>query len=450
MFAYLAVPAAALALVLSGCATEEQASGGATGGTDLDAKLVDAAQAKAKEIMGDEQLDGSISIIGDNSGTEGALIEAFYKPFTEATGVKINYTGSADSLSLIQSRVASGSPPDLVTSSPGVMAEYSRSHKLLNLSSLMGDDLKKNYSASVLDTASIDGSVYGVYQGFNNYMMWFNPEEYTGPKAGSSWQDVADWTEKKAADGTPTWCNAQGSGASSGWPGEAFIETLFAKKYGPALTEEWGTGKLSWTSPQVKDAWQMFGAIAAKDANVAGGVKGSLTQDIGTGSNGLVTDPPTCQAEVWGSWTSGLITSSAEGVKPGENLDFMRVPASEPKFENTESYSATVTYAFKDSPEVRAFARYIASTEAQTLLASADHWPVSNINVPVSTYKDPLLQKMAKTYFTDDVELAAGPANLAKTAVLTQADKGVMSYLQDPSKLDEILQSIQKVQEGKS
>jgi len=441
----------AAALSVAGCASEQQAAGtgGNGGGVTFDPKLVAAAEAKAKEIMGNQKLSGSLSIMGDNSGSEAALLQSFYQPFTQATGVKVNYTGSGDNLNVVQSRVAAGNPPDLVTTAPGVMHQYAQTHTLLNLSSFMSDELNQNFTPSVNATASIGNAVYGVYQGFNNMELWYNPQTYTGPKAGASWQDVQNWTAQQGKAGKTAWCNAQGGGTSNGYPGELFIEALFAKKYGAALTEQWGEGKLPWTSPQVKDAFQMFGAIAANDSYVNGGVQGSLSQDTGTGSDGLVASPPTCQAVVWGSWTGGLISGSAKGVTPGQNLASMQIPASNPQYATTETYSSEVTYAFKDSPETRAFLQYIASDEAQTLLASANHWPVSDKNVPASTYTDPNLQNIAKTYFGPDIQLAAGPALLSKTAVVTGAAKGVVSYLENPSSLDTVLQGIQDLQDGK-
>ncbi len=291
--------------------------------------------------------------------------------------------------------------------------------------------------------------MYGVYQGFNNMELWYNPTAYTGPTAGSSWQAVQAWTQKLGAEGKTAWCNAQGGGTSNGYPGELFIEALFAKKYGAALTEQWGEGTLPWTSPQVKDAFQMFGAIAAHNAYVNGGVQGSLSQNTGTGSDGLVSSPPTCQAVIWGSWTGGLIASSASGVKPGVNLASMQIPASNPAYKDTETYSAEVTWAFKDSPETRAFLEYIASDQAQALLASANHWPVADKNVSPSTYSDATLQNIAKTYFTPDIKLAAGPALLSKTAVVTGAAKAVVSYLENPSSLDADLQTVQNLETGK-
>ncbi|HWD07396.1 MAG TPA: hypothetical protein VG674_33655 [Amycolatopsis sp.] len=445
----LAVSLAA-ALGLSGCASQEQAASTGTGGggTSLDPKLVAAAQAEAKKLMGNQKLSGSLSIMGDNSGSEAALLQAFYKPFTEATGVQVNFTGSGDNLNVVQSRVAANNPPDLVTTAPGVMRQYSETHKLLNLSSFMGDELRNNFTPTVNQTASIGGDIYGVYQGFNNMELWYNPQTYSGPKAGSSWQDVQNWTEQQGKQGKTAWCNAQGGGTSNGYPGELFIEALFAKKYGADLTEQWGEGKLPWTSPQVKDAFQMFGAIATNDSYVNGGVQGSLSQNTGTGSNGLVANPPTCQAVIWGSWTGGLIAGSAPGVQPGKNLASMQIPASNPQYANTETYSSEVTYAFKDSPETRVFLQYLASDQAQALLASANHWPVANKNVPASVYSDPTLQNIAKTYFAPGIQLAAGPALLAKTAVVTGAAKGVVSYLENPSSLDSVLQNIQNLQNG--
>lgn len=444
---------AVAAIAVAGCATAQQAasssSGGSGGGTTLSSKLVSAAQAEAKQIMGHQKLSGSISVMGDNSGSEAALLQSFYQPFTAATGVKVNYTGSGDNLDVVQSRVAAGNPPDLVTTAPGVMREYSQTHKLLNLSSFMSSELNANFTPSVNATASIGNSVYGVYQGFNNMELWYNPKTYTGPKAGSSWQAVQAWTEKQGQAGKTAWCNAQGGGTSNGYPGELFIEALFAKKYGAALTEQWGEGKLPWTSPQVKDAFGMFGAIAANNAYVNGGVQGSLSQNTGTGSDGLVGNPTTCQAVIWGSWTGGLIATSASGVKPGVNLASMQIPASTPKYADTETYSAEVTWAFKDSPETRALLQYIASDQAQALLASANHWPVADKNVPPSTYTDATLQNISKTYFTPNIQLAAGPALLSKTAVVTGAAKAVVAYLENPSTLNSDLQTVQNLETGK-
>jgi alpha-glucoside transport system substrate-binding protein len=430
-----------VAVSLSGCASQQQAAG-AGGGIKLNPQFLKAAKTEATRIVNGKKLGGSISVIGDNTGSEGALIEAFYKPFEEATGVTINYTGSSDSASLINTRVSSGNAPEIATMQPGQLAEHARKDHLLDLS-YMASALGKDFTKGTLAIGQVDGKQYGVFQGFNPAMVWYNPKVYSGPKSPTSWQSLVDWTDQNAKAGKATWCNSQAAGASSGFPGMEFIESLFLKENGAAATDAWGRGEIKWTDPRVKSAFQDFGAVVGADAKVAGGVKGSISQDVGTGSNGLVSNPAKCEAVLWNAWTDGLIKDSTSNVKPGTNLDFFKVPALNQKYATDEMEASSLTFAFKDTPATRAFMQYIASSQAQTLLASANHWPVSNTKVPTSAYTDPLMKKIATTYFTDSTKFAAGPEGLGTTGVITQFQKAVVAYLQNPSQLDSILENVQ-------
>lgn len=116
-------------------------------------------------------------------------------------------------------------------------------------------------------------------------------------------------------------------------------------------------------------------------------------------------------------------------MEPGQNLDFMAVPASDPAFSSTEVFQSTAAIAFEDTEPVRALMKCIASTEAQTLLAPADQWTVSNVNVPARTYSSPLLQRSAETFFGDGVTLATGPNVLADAATGAAFYRGVVTYL---------------------
>lgn len=435
----------AISLILAGCATDEQS--GASVSTDrLDPDLYKLAVAKAADIAGDDALDDSIEFIGLNGGAEGDVLQAVYSAFTEATGTVVNYTGTQDVNSIVQSRVQAGNAPDVVDQAFGVAIGYAEQGLLMNLSEVIGDDvLQASYSQGLLAGDSLDGNVFGIHQGFNTFMVWYNPEQYTGPTSPQSWQELADWTDEQAAEGKQAWCIAEEAGAGSGFPGAQFIENLFAKANGPDKLREWGSGELAWTSPEVKAAWEAFGAIAADDAKVSGGVTGALAASIATGYNGLVEEPASCSLSLWGSWVPGLIGATA---KPGENIDFFRVPGDSPEFANTEIYGSTLTTAFNDTPTTQAFMKFIASDEAQALLASADQWAVANKNVPTSTYDSVTLQKVADEYFGDDVTLAIGPNVMNNAAVSAAMYKGVVSYLQDPSSLDSVLATIQAVADG--
>lgn len=440
---------AAAALGTAGCATQEQASavpGGGSSAVDLDQDLQAAAVEAASSLAGGRRFGGSIEYVGPNGGAEGAIMQKVYSAFTEATDTEITYTGSQDSNNIVQSRVQAGNPPAVADLALGVALGYAAEGHLLDLGDVVGTDvLESDYPESLVEAASLDGSVFGIYQGFSNFMLWYNPSEYTGPPEPHNWQEIVEWTTARAEQGLSTWGIAEESGAGSGFPGAQFIEVLFAKKYGPDLLRQWGSGELSWTSDEVKNAWQMFGALATDSDKVAGGVTGSLAAPIASGYSGLVTSPEDMQASVWGSWLPGLVGAQ---VEPGENLDFMPVPASDPAYSSTEIFQSTVAIGFQDTEPVRAFLRYVASAEAQALLASADQWTVSHLKVPSDTYSSPLLRRAAEIFFDDEVTLAIGPNVLADAATSAAFYRGVVSYLQDPSSLDDVLATIDTAAKG--
>ncbi len=146
-----------------------------------------------------------------------------------------------------------------------------------------------------------------------------------------------------------------------------------------------------------------------------------------------------------GSWVPGLI---GEGVVPEKNMDFLKIPGDKPEFANTEIYNAGATVVLKDTPTTEAFIKFLASTPAQTLLASADHWTVANKAVPSTTYKSALLRKTAAAYFNDETALVAPPDIMSSAAVVAAFNKGVMTYLADPSTLDSVLSSIEDASKG--
>lgn len=405
--------------------------------------LRDAAVAEAKVIAeaAGAQPGGYVEVLGQNSGAEGQTLQDVYAAFTEATGIEVRYTGTPDLNAIVQSRIQAGNPPNVADIQLGIAYDYAAEGLLVDLSAAFGDDLSANFGTQLLDTASYDGKVFGVYQGMNPFMVWYNPQTYKGPVAPKDWKELVDWTNSEAAAGRPVWCAAQNAGAGSGFPGSQFLDNVFLKKYGPELYAQWGNGELAWTSPEVKAVWEEFGAVVGQDSHVQGGVIGALSTPISTGYNGLVTDPAGCQLTLWGAWVPGLI---GETAVPGENIDFFRVPASSPDFYNYELFQSAISIGFTDTPETKAYLRYIQSTAAQTYLASLNRWPVANKNVPVDTYPSTLLQKISTEFLQGgDVQFAAGPNLLAGAATTTEYNKGVMTYLQSQGELDNVLTTIE-------
>ena len=235
-------------LVLAGCATDAQSGAAGPALDRFDPTLYQEAVAAAKDIAGDQSLSGSIEFIGVNGGAEGEVLQGVYAAFTEATGVTVNYTGTQDINSVVQSRVQAGNAPDVVDQSLGVAQNYAKQGKLLDLSSIIGDaELKGSYNQGLLDSASNDGAVFGVYQGFSNFMVWYNPQSYDGPTAPASWQELTDYTDQQAAAGKQAWCIAEEAGGGSGFPEPSSSRTSSPRRTAPTCC---GSGDpASWRGP---------------------------------------------------------------------------------------------------------------------------------------------------------------------------------------------------------
>ncbi len=89
------------------------------------------------------------------------------------------------------------------------------------------------------------------------------------------------------------WCIGLASDESSGWPGTDWIEDFLLRQSGPQAYDEWVAGRLTWTSPEVRWAFQSYGTVVGEQ-DVAGGIEGALETHFSRAGDGLFTDPPEC------------------------------------------------------------------------------------------------------------------------------------------------------------
>jgi len=75
--------------------------------------------------------------------------------------------------------------------------------------------------------------------------------------------------------GTP-WCLGLRSGPASGWPGASWIADILLSRYGASEYQNWLSGKLAWSSPDVSQAWKEWGGLVRNGDAVRGGVRAAL------------------------------------------------------------------------------------------------------------------------------------------------------------------------------
>jgi alpha-glucoside transport system substrate-binding protein len=437
------------ALAFAGCASaDDSSSGGASTGSDessLPQDLVDAALAAAEEAGDGADLSGTLEIIGIASGADAEPFTAAMAPFEEATGVTIEYTGSQDQATVVAAGVEAGNAPDIVDGQGlGLMLQYAQSGDALSLSEAIGDEvLAENFNAGLLQSATVDGEVYGVWNEADTFQVFYNPDAYDGPTSGS-WQELAEWAEAEAADddGVAPWCMGLEAGAGSGFPAQGFIENLFVKQFGSEALAQWASGELPWTSDEVRWAFEEFGRIATSDTLVSGGPQGVVSTSAFTFMDGMYSEPQGCQLTLWGNYAAGIVQATNPQATIPEGLDFFDVPASDPAYAGALDVAGHVTFALNNDPASVAFMKYWASAEAQALIAASGRYTVANVNVPLEAYPSEGMRGSAQLLL-DAETVTPGPASAVPTAVNTAYLQGIMAYVQEPSALDSILAGIE-------
>lgn len=440
-------------IALSGCsggsAPATSPSETANQGTSAPAgdSLVEAAKQAAQKIVGDQKLSGKVTMLGALGGDQLDQYLSVLKPFEDVTGVKVEYEGTRDLSSVLQTRIQGNNPPDIVSNpSIGQMRQLMAEGHMLPLSDFLDmDAVKKDYDQGLIDLASQDGKMYGLWQtAALKGLVYYNPLTYQGPTAPKDWAELNDWAKGFAASGTAPWCIGIESGAASGWLATDWIEQFMLTTYGTETWDKWAAGQLPWTSNEVKSSFEAFGAIATDKTMVNGGPTAVLSTDFTKGALPLWSNPPRCALTLQADWLGATVVSQVPGTEEGKSVAFFQFPAVNPANTGLIETAGEMVGAFNDRPEVRALVQYLATAESQALLAKTGSWLAPNRSVKVDVYPTPARQAAAKI-FTSASGVRFDASDLMPADVNSAFWAATLKYIGDPSKLDEALASVEKV-----
>jgi alpha-glucoside transport system substrate-binding protein len=415
----------------------------ATGG----AALGDPKEAAIK-AAGGQQLGGSVSVLGTWGGSEQDSFLAMVKPFEDATGTKVEYEGTRDLNAVLTTRVQGGNPPDLAgLPGPGQMAEFAKAGKLVDLTNILDlTTMKSDYAQSWIDLASYQGKPVGIFiKAALKGLIWYNPKHYKGPNPPKTWQELQAWSDQTAASGTTPWCIGLESGAASGWPGTDWIEDFVLRQDGPDKYDQWYQGKLAWTSPEIKGAFQAFGKVATDPKMVYGGPTAELTINFGNGGDPLFANPPGCYLHHQASFITDFFVKNTPGLKPVDDFNFFGFPDINPQYSGAVEAAGDLFGMFKDTPQARALMKYLVTPEAQAIWVQRGGALSPNRRVPDEIYPDPL-SKQAGQILTSAKIVRFDASDLMPEAMNNAFWKAILDYVQNPDNLDSILANLDAVQ----
>ncbi|HEY0492601.1 MAG TPA: ABC transporter substrate-binding protein [Candidatus Dormibacteraeota bacterium] len=390
-----------------------------------------------------------LHVVGSWVGDQQASFMAMVKPWEQRTGNKVDYEPSRDINALLSARIRAGSAPDLAElSGPTQMAELAKNGTLLPLDKVLDlNRLNREYGQPWLRLASVHGKLVAVFLKVSiEGLIFYNPKNLASSSLGlgappRTWDEMMAVALKIAslAHTTP-WCIGVESGSASGWPGADWIRDFYLRQAGPAKYERLGAGQEPWNSPDMKKAWQSFGAIVNSEALTYGGKNTVLSTNFATAFRPMFTNPPGCYL----THQSSFLTDEFKNEQPVPEVRAFGFPDVEPRYSGAQVVAADLFGMFKDSKEARDLLSYLTTAEAQQIWVRRGGAVSANKQVGLEAYRDPILRQAAELLI-----VANAPefdlSDLQNKAQRTAFFRGVVRYISEPGQLDAILNDLEKI-----
>src|SRR5207244_11698306 len=193
-----------------------------------------------------------------------------------------------------------------------------------------------------------------------------------------------------------------------------WFENIYARTAGPAKYQALFTGKLKFTDPSVANAARIMTQII-NNKYVLNGVQGVLGQSFVGSITDVFGTSPKAQLFFEGGFVGGIATQQVNpSLKPGKTINSFPWPTIKASLDHPVVGAADFAAAFKDTPEVRQFLKYISTGPAGRIWVSTGAVTSPNKKVPAGSYPSPLVRAevkqlaTAKTFLFDGSDLLPG------------------------------------------
>ena len=364
------VPVAVVALAASACSS----GGSSSNSTDLKGKTV--------------------SVIGTWGGDEQTAFLKMVAPWEQQTGAKVKYTGTRDINTVLTTGVASGVLPDLAgLPGPGQMAEYAATGQLQPLDNVLDISTYQSDTAPALvNLGKTNGKVYGVFiKAAVKGLIWYNPKVHDyGTSAPKTWADLMSQGKANQGSAKSLWCLGVESGAASGWPGTDWIEDLVLRTAGPDVYTQWYEGKIKWSDPAIKNAFQMYATDVL--GNTYGGGKTAVATNFGNAGDPLFANPPGCEFLHQASFITGF--SQFKSHTAGTDYNFFPFPDIDSQYAGAVEGAGDLFGMFHSTPAAKSLMKYLVTAQAQDIWVKVGGALSANKNA--TDYPDDISKRSAQ------------------------------------------------------
>jgi alpha-glucoside transport system substrate-binding protein len=366
------------------------------------------------------------------------------KPWEDQTGNTVKYTGTRDINTVLTTGVASGVLPDLAgLPGPGQMAEFAKAGALKPLDGVLDVNTYKSETAPALvSLGTVDGKLEGVFiKAAVKGLIWYNPKVHDySASPPTTWDDLKTQAQANKGNAQAIWCLGLGSGAASGWPGTDWIEDIVLRQAGPDVYNNWWAGKVKWTDPAIKAAFQTY--LTDVVANIADPTAAVDPQkDFSVAGDPLFASPPGCELFHQASFITGL--GAFKTKTAGTDYNFFPFPDINTQFAGGLEGAGDLFGMFHDTDAAKSLMKYLVTAPAQDIWVKLGGAISANKNA--TDYPDDISKRSA-ALLSSAKSFVFDASDLMPTAMNAAFWTAMLTVTKDPSQLDATLANLDKVQ----
>ena len=383
-------------------------------------------------------------MIGTWGGDEQAAFLEMVKPWEQQTGATVKYTGTRDINTILTTGVASGVLPDLAgLPGPGQMAEYAKAGALKPLDGVLDlQTYQADTSSALVDLGKTDGQVYGVFiKAAIKGLIWYSPKLHDyGANPPKTWSDLLSQATANQGAAQATWCVGIESGAASGWPATDWIEDLVLRTAGPEVYTSWYQGKVKWTDPAIKNAFQMYAQRRGRPRCTAA-LRRPSRRTSATPVTRSSASPPGCVFHHQASFITGF--SQFKASQAGTDYNFFPFPDIDPKYAGAVEGAGDLFGMFHDTAAAKSLMRYLVTAEAQDIWVKKGGALSANKNA--TSYPDDISKRSAQV-LADAKFFVFDASDGMPTAMNDAFWKGMVALTSGSKSVDQVLAELDTVQ----
>ncbi|MGJ7439641.1 ABC transporter substrate-binding protein [Aquipuribacter sp. MA13-6] len=411
-------------LLLAACGADAIESGGDASG-DPDAGVDTATEIDCAPYEEFGEIDGTtVSLYTSILAPEDQPYIDAFQPFTECTGVTVNYEGSAEFEAQLLVRVQGGNPPDIALfPQPGLLQTIVRdTGTVVPAPDQVEAAVDEFYGPDWKAYGTVDDEFYAAPNSANvKSFVWYSPSafEENGYEVPETWDDMLALSDQIVADNPggeiKPWCAGIGSGDATGWTATDWMEDVMLRTAGADVYDQWTNHEIPFNDPAVATALETVGGILKNEDYVNGGIGG--VQSIASTTfqdGGLPVLDGSCFMHRQASFYAANWPEGTNVAEDGDVFAFYLPPIEEEAGEPILGAGEFVG-AFDDRPEVQAFQLYMTSSDFINLRAQGGQFipphselDTGNLTNPIDTLSAELLTSEDTTFRFDASDLMPG------------------------------------------